>query len=142
MQPISGKRIELPSYRDGFSARATRRDGGIELCLLPEERLQCKNVRVLPHLNKLFSRYVHCAAINNRCSLNVIRGSGKSRRNFLSKAASWTGLSCERSTDDGSRSMASVRSLSRLILPFFRKIPSIDISTGFKRFRDNNDRIK
>lgn len=69
-----------------------------------------------------------CEAMNSLCSLNVIRGSGKSLRNFFRRAASWTGLSSDKSTDEGSRSMASVRSLSLLILPFFLKIPSIDIS--------------
>lgn len=60
--------------------------------------------------------------------MNVRRGSGSSRKNFLRRAASWTALSCVRSTDEGSRSIASVSSLRRLIFPFFRNIPSTDIS--------------
>lgn len=71
---------------------------------------------------------VLCDAIYKRCSLNVINGSGRSRRNFFSSAASCTGLSDDKSTVEASRSMTSVSSFSRLILPFFRKMPSTDMS--------------
>jgi len=68
-------------------------------------------------------------------SLNVMSGSGRSRRNFLSKAASWTGLSSDRLTEPESRSSASVRSLSRRMLPFLRKMPSIDMSARVRDVR-------
>ena len=55
-------------------------------------------------------------------------GSGNSRRNFLRRAATWTGFS---SSSDGAwacLSNASANSFSRRMLPFFRKTPSTDMS--------------
>ena len=48
-----------------------------------------------------------CVAVNRLCSLKVSSGSGISRRNFFSNAASCTGLSWDKSTDEGSRSIAA-----------------------------------
>lgn len=67
-------------------------------------------------------------AQNMECNLNVSKGSGRSLKNFLSNAASCTGLSVVRSTEPESRSNASDRSLRRRMFPFFRNTPSTDIS--------------
>ena len=71
---------------------------------------------------------VLCVASQRCCSLKVSSGSGRSRKNFFRRAAIWTGLSSNRLTDSASRSMISVSSFKRRILPFFRKMPSIDMS--------------
>lgn len=55
-----------------------------------------------------------------------------SLRNFLRRAASWTGFSSVRLTVEGSRSSASHMSLSRRMFPFFLKIPSTDMSAREK----------
>ena len=72
---------------------------------------------------------LRCVAMKRWCILNVSRGSGNSRRNFLSRAASCTGLSSSSVTPVGSRSRESDNSLSLRIFPFLRKTPSIDMST-------------
>ena len=55
-------------------------------------------------------------------------GSGNSRRNFLRRAASWTGFSSSIDGGVACLSKASASSFSRRIFPFFRKTPSTDIS--------------
>ena len=67
--------------------------------------------------------------MNSRCNFRVRRGSGRSRRNFFSSAATCTGLSLPRSTfSPPLTSIVSASSRSRRMLPFLRKTPSTDMS--------------
>jgi hypothetical protein len=57
-----------------------------------------------------------------------MRGSGRSRKNCFSKAAICTGCSVLQSTEDESRSRATISSFRRRMFPVFLNIPSTDIS--------------
>ncbi|KAH3663068.1 hypothetical protein OGATHE_004644 [Ogataea polymorpha] len=66
---------------------------------------------------------------NTSANLKVSNGSGISLVNFLSNAASWIGVSLEKSgTCCGFESISSVSCLRRLMLPFMRNTPSTERS--------------